>query len=1403
MTKYTTTVRGIALAVALCVDGSLQSQSEPDRLPIGRFTIPRLGQAPVVDGRLAEGEWDDAVFASGIMSAFTDQLMTSDTGFGIGWHGDRLYFLARCRRGPSEWKLRKQMRFNDDYNWGDPSIEIWISPPARISETYQSVINTYPAVLDNHQIPSRGYHAAGWKGNWTIGVGEDPDQYWIEASIPIADFGFETIRDGDVWRLLMARTCHGAKPHPQGSWSITQAFGEIAQHPPVVFREDPPVVRVENVHTVLSGRYRIPMTLKAPGSRAAVLTAEIRWHGTRDIGGEQDIVERRTVRLSAGERQTLQWEGDVPDRFKKTVTERIQKEGKTESIPVERKAGYFTITVAAKDEEEPVFRQSYGYEVTGWEWTRPQRPTPAQEDKPLAARVQYGPENHTLLVLVDVLELSGREKVSAGQIRIRDPRAEGRVLKTAPLSPFRESYSQNLVPLEGIETPVWDHRQEDDIAAKRKAILNANQLAKEEHQRAQERYVQDRKRWESLRTQKPDAAPPEPQPPPDPVLQEVPELPKGPEPRLVSVEVEVLDAEGGILASDRQEVKLLRHRFAWQGTDAGVSDKVIPPWTPVQVEGTRIRVWNREYELDGLGIAQGIRNGGISQIQSMRLIATVNGNDRIVGGSRPEVTRQTEAWVDLVGNREVEGIRFQSHTRVEFDGCLIQDLTYGPADPARPIRLEGLRWEVELPAEEATHFCASAGGWTAVHDVLQARWTSQQTGSGMLMGDFVPYIWINNGDRAFLWFADNDKGWVTEQDRAIPTQEIVRKGDRVVLTVRLVEIPVELNESRTLRQGWMVFPSRPLPPGFRSIFCATSRDDYPGARATHFWFEGDWAVLWPYYCSPFPWNMEKSKSLFEEVMRRTGPTHHPCVGSIAHSIGRYQDYEGRPFPEFSVDWGEQPGVIGNSDVTQSRGPIDFRVYHYRRWVREAGFRGLYVDENYIGLDRNPLTGGAYVRPDGVLQHGYTYLGLREYYKRMMTMFHQEGVPRPNIWLHTTGGAAFHAWLGDIFMEGENVEPSDQEWDYLEVLPAGRMIAIGSPTCNGALTIMMCQAQRHSTPLAAKHIHQFMGWVLAHDIMPEQVRWFGPLAQAGRFHAEDVRFHGYWKKDTPVQSRTEEGLVSVHRTDRRAVCWVVNTSRQDRTVAVAVDWKRLGLSRPETRAFDVETGREVALNEDGFEVQVPARDFAGILLVQPRILEPRETFRATFDGGIEAEEAIGCELLPWARDRVSDDRGGQALAVGEREVQLWGHLNLQEREGRIRFRGLVEERRYGTIFRTVIPSVRGIPPRGAPILFERRKGGGNTPDQLVLRVDQKPAEDGTPPPSETVALPLTAGWHEFELRWKEGTLDADVDGQNVLSIAGIRLNLHPASGPEIVTMARFVFGGPRSCLSALDDLKAWR
>ena len=962
-----------------------------------------------------------------------------------------------------------------------------------------------------------------------MAVSEDANYYVIEASVPIKDFGFDRIQSGDVWRFLLGRNCLEAQPRSQASWSLTQGFAEIPQHPRVHLLDDALVAQLSGVATILSGKYAFEVGLVAPRASDVEADVELRFHQNVTPGGS-DRIERKHVNLTKGQRQVVKLAGDI------TAWTPAGKDGV--------KRGNFTVTVTRAGGGQ-VFRQSFPYAITGWVPQTPIKPLNAPPIEELALSAQYGPETNTILVKADILDLPGRENVVAGEVKAVEPQT-GKVLGSVSLRPFREWYGGAELRLHNVTIPTEDFRKTG-----------------------------------STKT-------------------------SGARGKKVNLVVVLRDKEGKELKAATKELELVRYNADWMNNTVGVSDDVIPPWTPVEVKGSDVGVWNRTLTLDGLGLARKVINGGVAQLATpMRLVAVQNGREIEVHPGEATVGRHVAAATDFTGSAEAAGLRFAAKTRVEFDGFVNVHLDVAPGGK-EPARVDRLYLEIALPAREATHFCTTAGGWSAVHDVLPDHWSSQTTASGMLVGDFVPYIWLTNSDRAFLWFADHDQGWNHEPDKALPTQEIVRKEGKVFLRVNFFEIPTEVKEPRTITWGWQTFPSRPLPPGWRATYCA-SRPPVPHTRNSYFWIDADWAVLWPYYCSPFPWHLDKSRTLLAQAA--SDARHRPCVGSIAHSIGRYQDYEGHQFPGLAVDWGASPGQMGNADVTASKGPNDFRLWHYQRWVREAGFRGLYVDENYLGLEDNFLTGNAYWRPDGSLQRAYNYLGLRDYFKRLKVMFHQNHVALPNLWQHISSGAAYHAWLGDIFFEGENVEPTDLNFDYLEVLPAGRLRAIGSSVCAGGVMTMMCQSDRHRSPWFAKHNHQFLGWVMAHDVLPEQLPLYPKLVEAGHLWADEVRFLPYWKQ-SPFTTKQAECLVSAHLADGRALLWVVNKSRKDAEVRLAVDWKAVGMDPERIAASNAETGAPVPLARDGLTVPVLQRDFVPVLLARAPFLGQRPRHPST-------------------------------------------------------------------------------------------------------------------------------------------------------------------------------------------------
>jgi acyl-CoA synthetase (AMP-forming)/AMP-acid ligase II len=68
----------------------------------------------------------------------------------------------------------------------DHSNEIWITPPVSPATTYQTLFNSYPGVFDVKMIPSVGYTAKSWKGNWVFASSETREDWVVEARAPKA-----------------------------------------------------------------------------------------------------------------------------------------------------------------------------------------------------------------------------------------------------------------------------------------------------------------------------------------------------------------------------------------------------------------------------------------------------------------------------------------------------------------------------------------------------------------------------------------------------------------------------------------------------------------------------------------------------------------------------------------------------------------------------------------------------------------------------------------------------------------------------------------------------------------------------------------------------------------------------------------------------------------------------------------------------------------------------------------------------------------------------------------------------------------------------------------------------------------------------------------------------------------
>ena len=263
---------------------------------------------------------------------------------------------------------------------------------------------------------------------------------------------------------------------------------------------------------------------------------------------------------------------------------------------------------------------------------------------------------------------------------------------------------------------------------------------------------------------------------------------------------------------------------AWWNNQVGEPDRVVAPFTAITGKGEKFACLGREYQLSGLGLPVSIASQGSEILAApARLVVTVDGKDEVINLGAPTIIDRKDWRVNFTGKASGAGLSFAAEGSMEQDGLVAVKLTYQPQGSEK-TKIDALR--VEYPVANDTAECLLAEGTGAKFAakstlVLPAGKTGRlwsvfdigRKGSCMKQGSFYPGVWLGNEQRGLLWWADNDAGWIPNND--VPAHEVVREGQAVILRNNLVSQPVASTGARQVSFTWMASPFKPLPQGWR------------------------------------------------------------------------------------------------------------------------------------------------------------------------------------------------------------------------------------------------------------------------------------------------------------------------------------------------------------------------------------------------------------------------------------------------------------------------------------------------------------------------------------------------------------------------------------------------------------
>ena len=640
-----------------------------------------------------------------------------------------------------------------------------------------------------------------------------------------------------------------------------------------------------------------------------------------------------------------------------------------------------------------------------------------------------------------------------------------------------------------------------------------------------------------------------------------------------------LDAAGRVLATESAAFD--KKSFPWETVRVGVSDEVIPPFTPLVVRGSVVHCWGRAYHHAPTGLPEKIVTRGADVLaHPCRLEGTAEGKALRFEPTRPIrwLTKQPGV-VELAADSRSGPLGLQVHVRTEYDGMMKYTLRLVPRGRMTVDRLSLVvpfhdRHAVLLHSVGEVNRMNSRAGY--VPKGTGVVWTSREARNATVLGTFIPYWWLGDHDRGLCWMADNDRGWstdaVTPNGGSVPAVEFVRRGDVLSARVNLFAVPKTIAKPVELVFALEAGPCRPEPPGWR-LARLPGNPALPGQTLRLGWYCRGVRTFQGYGRPP---DMAKYLKMVRAYRAEFG-TGFGVNMSPNDLWGKTEENK-----YYVAEW--SPGY-------PSLRRNDYVMYHLDKLLAAGYIEGLYSDVTSPVPWNNVITGIGYVRDDGRVQAGYTIFAHRDFYKRTAYLHHKHRGKFGTL-VHMTGSMVLPSYG---FWTGKH----DNEWsrggpgrDAIDVWPLGELCARSMSRQWGLTATWHTPAVGHGDDLQCLLLlHDMVGRVSSRQnrCLPAQLL-FG-------LGEPDVAFMGYWAlgcKTDPVRPKV---LASawVRPTQHTALVAVVNLSDAAWQGRIHLPLGKLGVA-PDAVACDGEENRpSLPMHQGALAIAVPRHNYRIVLV----------------------------------------------------------------------------------------------------------------------------------------------------------------------------------------------------------------
>ncbi|MCK4981387.1 MAG: hypothetical protein KAS17_00615 [Victivallaceae bacterium] len=646
----------------------------------------------------------------------------------------------------------------------------------------------------------------------------------------------------------------------------------------------------------------------------------------------------------------------------------------------------------------------------------------------------------------------------------------------------------------------------------------------------------------------------------------------------------------------------------WLGNKIGITDKVLPPYTPCEVKQRKgtydVHTWGRRYVFASSPFLKEIESAK-SQILTgpVRFIAVTDSGEELKWSkSIPKLQKSTPAEVQLHQELSGKETSLTINSLTEYDGFIKVDWTL---KANKNIGLKRLVVEFPLNPQYAKMFysyrCGIDGRSGKTESaVLEKNWASP----------FCPIVLIGDENLSLCWVAESDQNWsLSDSDKAI---EIIKKADEVTLRLNLVTKQIKLKKDQKLDYafGLQATPVRPVKKtcwDIRFVRCPPYGHEYKWMTRKvkgkpvlqHYSEKGAGRLLvsrlWDAFSYPLPLGHEmRFQKLVEACHRQNLKVMPYVVGFLLSEVAPESKYYRDdmityPKMEYPLKTNRVPGLDGQMNhvvCPQSALWRDFCASSVDRFINEYDIDGIYLDSTVqLRCCKNRLHGCGYERPDGTIGGRYPVFATRQFMKRLYTTVKSRN-PNAIVDLHIFNclnipGIAF----ADSYWVGEALTASRNKTD---VLPLARFR-------------MEFMGRNFGIPAELlyyilKDYDACAGLGLIHDVSTRSENEKDLAIQTviwqirDKFGCKAAKFLGYWENRDLVKVTPDNCYVSLWLHQDNGVLAVVNNlSSEETDIHVDLNLRKLGLPE-KVHAEDVRHSKVINMEKGKFSLKLKPQNW---------------------------------------------------------------------------------------------------------------------------------------------------------------------------------------------------------------------